>query len=378
MVKKISSLWVTGFAIFVVTALVIIASWTIIIDPFFHYHKPNINKYFYILSNQRSQNYGIVKHFDYQGIITGTSMTENFKTSEAEQLWGGTFIKIPFWGASFKEINDSLAVALKYNSEISVIIRSLDMTNFIQDKDAMRLELGSYPTYLYDESLFNDVYYIFNRDVLFSRIYPMIRDKHKSDFHGGITSFDQYSNWMKRNYKFGKKSLYPKGIFPAKKGAPVYLSEQDRSTVLDNVRQNVTALAQMYPDVIFYCFFPPYSAKYWQDLVENGKIYRQIQAEKITIEEVLKYKNIKLFSFNNLTNITTNLNNYRHETHYGEWINSLILKCMYSGKCLLTEDNYEEYLAEELRFYTTFDYAQMDKQEDYEDDYHVASLIITP
>lgn len=58
------------------------------VDPFIHYHKPLTNAYFYPLDNQRSQNDGILKHFEYNALITGTSMTENFKTSELDELFG--------------------------------------------------------------------------------------------------------------------------------------------------------------------------------------------------------------------------------------------------------------------------------------------------
>ena len=91
-------LWLIGYLLLVFVALGLVASKTIHVDPFFHFHKPYISEYFYPLNNQRSQNNGIVKHFDYTGLITGTSMTENFKTSEAESLWGGQIYQsILFW-----------------------------------------------------------------------------------------------------------------------------------------------------------------------------------------------------------------------------------------------------------------------------------------
>ena len=48
----------------------------------------------------------------------------------------------------------------------------------------------------------------------------------------------------------------------------------------------------------FYYFFTPYSAAWWQSLLDAGILKKQIQAEKIVIEEILKYNNIKLYSFN--------------------------------------------------------------------------------
>ena len=47
------------------------------------------------------------KHFDYDAIITGTSMTENFLSSEFDSLFGVNSVKTTFSGASYKEINQN-------------------------------------------------------------------------------------------------------------------------------------------------------------------------------------------------------------------------------------------------------------------------------
>lgn len=49
----------------------------------YHYHAP-LEDFAYLLdrNNERYQNYGILSHFSYDTIITGTSLTENFKSSE--------------------------------------------------------------------------------------------------------------------------------------------------------------------------------------------------------------------------------------------------------------------------------------------------------
>ena len=63
--------------------LVGLGSVTIYIDPYFHYHAP-LQGLEYPISNERYQNDGIIRHFPYNAIITGTSMTENFKASELD------------------------------------------------------------------------------------------------------------------------------------------------------------------------------------------------------------------------------------------------------------------------------------------------------
>ena len=91
--------------IFFLVAMIIIGGFVYVIDPYFHYHKPFFS--YFKLDNQRYQNDGIAKNFDYDAIITGTSMTENFKTSEFDELFNVKSVKMSFSGGSFKEINEN-------------------------------------------------------------------------------------------------------------------------------------------------------------------------------------------------------------------------------------------------------------------------------
>ncbi len=376
MKKPNPKIWILIYLIMVTAALVIVAMQVIRVDPFFHYHLPNTDSYYYILNNERSQNDGITKHFDYDTLITGTSMTQNFKTSEMDEIFGTNSIKVPYSGASYKEINDNLIVALNHNKNLKTIVRGLDMGKFIHDKDTMRHDQGDYPTYLYDDNIFNDIHYIFNRDVIFNRAYPMMLANDSDDFKGGITSFDAYSNWMAK-FTFGLNTVYPDldEITIQAPGEPIYLTDEEKSIVIGTAQQNITSLAKEYPDVTFYYFFTPYSVVWWKSQVDSGTIYKQLEAEKIVIEQMLECDNIRLFSFNNLTDIITDLNNYKDSLHYGSWVNSLMLKYMYDDRCRLTYENYVEYLDYELNYYLTFDYSSLKEQADYENDYFAEALL---
>lgn len=370
--------WVWCWIILVCSILLMIGVTVYRVDPYFHYQKPATEKYFYVLNNQRSQNDGITKHFDYDALITGTSMTENFKTSEMDEVFGVYAIKVPYSGGSYKEINDNLKNALEHHSNLKLVVRGLDTGKFFNDKDQMREDLGTYPTYLYDNNPFNDVSYLYNKDVIFGRIYEMLRAKQQEGFLPGITSFDEYSCWQ-ANFSFGKNVVIPETDTGKSqnenqnKGA--HLSVAEKQTINENIKQNVTSLADQNPEVEFYYFFTPYSIAWWKNIVDSGEIERQLEAEQYIIELILQHKNIHLYSFNNRTDIITDLNNYKDEIHYGEWVNSLILKWMQEGKYLLTEENYKTYLQEEYAFYTSFDYSSLDDQIDYESDFYAAALL---
>lgn len=345
--------WLIEYAVVVMVIMLTIIMGVVYYDPFFHYHEPH-EQFFYHLRNQRNQNNGIVKHFDYNAIITGTSMTENFKATEVDEIFGVKSIKVSYSGGTYNEINNNLKVAFENNDDIKIIIRGLDTGKFFDSKDNEREDLGEYPRYLYDSNPFNDVKYIFNRDIIFDWCLPAYRE-FLAGIPGGITDFDIYSNWMSGS-AFGTGSVLADGKKFVEPNQIKEFSEEDKAIVEENINQNVISLAQSHQETIFYYFFTPYSIVWYGDLYQQGELERQLAAEQYAIERILTCENIKLFSFNAEYDIILNLDNYKDSTHYGEWINSLLLKYMYSDYGLLTYDNYEEYLEKERELFYNFDY----------------------
>ncbi len=366
-----SKKWLTGYFCIVLVLLGVIGVMIYEIDPYFHYHYPHTEEYYYELSNERYQNDGIMKHFDYDAVITGTSMTEQFKTSELDALFGTQSIKIPYSGATYKEIHDSLKTALRYQPELKMVVWGLDMNKFLLHRDEMRYEPKEYPTYLYNENLLDDVNYFFNRDTVLQIGYGLINN-HLGIEEPGMTSFDEYAAWQDQ-FSWGIHTVCPDGITSREQDeADRYLSDEEKLIIQENVEANVTSLAKEYPNVTFYYFFTPYSALWWHGL---GSVHHQIAAEQYVIEMLLECDNIRLYSFNNRTDITTDLNHYKDELHYAAWINSLMLKWMHDGEYLLTKKNYMDYLEKERVFYTEFDYESLNEQEDYGCDYYAAALL---
>ena len=78
--------WCITFLGLVIGTLIILGAITVIVDPYFHYHKPLTSLEYPLRSErQRYINDGILKNFDYNAIIVGSSMTENFKSSQLDE-----------------------------------------------------------------------------------------------------------------------------------------------------------------------------------------------------------------------------------------------------------------------------------------------------
>ena len=333
---------------------------TAYIDPVFHYHAP-LKQFAYPLDDERYQNDGIVRHFNYNAIIAGTSMTENFKTSECNTMFGQEgeiiSIKVPFAGAPYREVNENLIRAFESNPDIKLVIRCLDYSGIFEDKDAVWHGVADYgyqfPYYLTNDKIFDDVKYLLNKEILLQKTAGVIGYTRQGK---ETTTFDDYKYWSD-DFPYGKEAVlssYSLGIERSKNERRI--SSDEIQQVQANIKQNVTDLADAHPEVDFYMFFPPYSICYWDKLDQSGLVNWYIDGENCVIEELLKHPNIKLYSFCTEYEMICDLENYRDIYHYGGWINTQILQWLSKDEHRLTLDNYEIYLEEIRDFYQSYDY----------------------
>ncbi len=338
--------------LFTVSFLILIAGSVLIIDPYFHYHKP-LKFLSYYLNNQEQRyiNDGIGRYFEYDSIITGTSMTENFKSSLFDKLFNSNSIKVPFSGGSYKEINDNLKRTLKRKKGIKYVLRGLDYGSIIQNSDKMNY--NNLLTYLYDDNSLNDYKYLFNKVVVIKGLGGVIT---YTLLGKNTTTFDEYSNWDNK-VKSGKENVlrdYKRNKI--KNIKEERLEKKDIEIIDKNIEKNVISLVKKYQNTKFIYFITPYSIVYWDQLKQEGKIEKQIMAEKYMIEKLLEYPNVELYSFFNNYEMICNLDNYRDPGHYMGKINDKILYWISKKEYQLTKENYEEYIRKNLEFYKNYNY----------------------
>lgn len=349
--KKWSIATLTTSAAICLVLLIVLGILTVVIDPFFHYHAPR-EGLAYPLDNQRYQNDGIIRHFEYDAIITGTSLADNFMASEFDSLFGVQSIKVTFDGTLFNEIDGYLRRALQLNPDVHLILRSMEGSSLLQDKDAARYDTSTYPTYLYDDNPFNDINYILNKTVLLRGTLSVILNTLAGN---STTTFDEYGNWNDKCV-FGKEAVLADFTRPDRSDRTVVFTAENEQMLRDNLQQNVIALAEENPDVTFYIFFPPYSVLVWDTCAQEGRLSQWIDTYKRATELLLPCENIKLFGFDDQFEITTDLANYMDTTHYGQEINAQMLQWMSAGEHQLTEDNYLDYFKRIEEFYATYDF----------------------
>ncbi len=338
----------------VASVLLITGATMYIFDPYFHYHAP-LPGVSYRLNNNVYQNDGISKNWDYETIVTGTSMTASISLEQVNETFETTSVKATFFGEGFRRINDNLDSAFAHNDNIKLVIRCVDPIWFVCDWGF--LEYGSYdeyPTYLYDEDWTNDFSYLYNLDIIRDDLIPMIKSTIigvPADTFDGQISHDKGSiKKVLEDYERGPKEI--KEIDPAE-------TEEMMANLERNIQKNLIRTINEHPDTKFIIYFPPYGSFFWDNLMQMGSevVERRYDMEQYVIEELLKCDNVELYSFLDCFDITTDMNNYTDALHYTADISWYIIDTIgNTHEHKLTSDNYMDYLEKSKQFYLNYDY----------------------
>lgn len=322
------------------------AGLTYYVDPFFHYHA-GTKGIEYPLWSERYQNDGIARSFEYDAIVTGTSMTENFNTDQFDEYFGTKSIKIPLSGASYYELANQLDRAFNYNDNIRVVFRALDLSNMVSVWDYQSYE--DYPDYLYDNNIFNDVQYLLNKEIFYDYTYYV---KEYMDLGGKTTPMYAYKVWYTSKTAKEMVEAYER---KEKAESDTGLSEEELQQLCENLSYNVIRTVEAHPETEFIFYFPPYSILWWYDQVCNGRYQAVYETQAIAIDALLKYDNVKLYSFFDDYIFIGSLGNYIDTVHYNYDCSKKIVDKIAEGTGRITLENKDQYL-QSLGFYSVFDY----------------------
>lgn len=328
--------------------LVGFAGYNIYVDPLFHFHGPT-KGIEYPLWDERYMNDGIVRHFDYDTVMTGTSMTENFKPSYFDSYFGTNAIKVPFSGGTYKEVDTIIRQAFRHKKDLAYVVRSLDPTMLVMGKD--ELDYTDYPEYLYDNNPFNDVSYVLNKDIFFT-----FTEYVHTFMELGATStdFDTYKNWAGL-YEYNEDIIFSEHKRKTPEEKKVF-SEEDKEKMLGNLQQNVVEMAIQHPETEFYILIPPYSICFFDDLYRRNQLSYTFDAWECAYEYLLQYDNINLFSFFTETEIITNLNFYKDSLHYGQDVSDMMIDSLAYDAGRITLDSLPMHMDFLRDYYGNFDY----------------------
>lgn len=326
------------------TLLVVFALTIVVVDPFFHYHAP-LKGLQPVINDERYQNSGIAERFEYDSVLIGSSMTQNFRVSEFNEIFDCDTVKLTYSAVrtgSYKEMFDRVFE----RRQITNVFMGLDIDPLIDT-------FGNYyfplPEYLYDENAFNDVNYVLNKAVMFDNTYHYMKD----NLLGTVPDIDDAYMW---EGNFSKESALQSVDWDINyRGEPISHPHYLENAKL-NLGKNILPAIEAHPETTFYVFLPPYSLLWWNMRLNYGDLDSILDVVEYAEGELLKYDNVKLFNFQGVEEVVTDLNLYKDYNHYGPEINSKIIGWMKEGEYQLSAETYKEELARFKDFVETFDY----------------------
>ena len=333
--KRNSKNFIKRLTITVLALLVLVGAIVFAFDPFYHYHKPWFGLKA-VLNDKEYQCVGSLRNFDYDSLIVGSSVMENNDNSWFDEAFGVSSIKaIRSYGAT-ADLCYLMDVAYE-DHDIRYVFYNIDPSSLYGDAVTTYESTGC-PMYLYDRNPFNDIQYLYNKDVLFEKIPYEVANSFMGDYDENLSY-----NWAKWK-SFGSEMAL--GLYFRPTGVKDMLPED---AYLDKLKANielVTAQVEAHPETEFIFFYPPYSMLWWDMSYREGESDAIIRCEKEMTKALLSYDNVRVFGFQGEEEVTTNLDNYMDTIHFSPEINKLMLDKIVAGEDELTLDNYEEKLDE--------------------------------
>lgn len=324
-------LFVAGFALLISAGVCVL---NYIVDPLQYYRQASW--YAPIFSEeQRYQNPGLARNWEYNTIILGTSMTENFVPSHVDAVFGeGTkTMKLSISGSSLYEERQAGEVALR-TGQVERIFWGLDYASFRGGKELLHEEYGPFPKYLYDTNPWNDIQYLFNISTLEDSL-RVLKRKFTNTEQPPIP-LDRLNHWQQKyNYAFNLNYVY--NHYYQALDADLKLVAEGERDILEDAQEsfdhNVLRIVEQYPEIEYHFFYPPYSILRFQLWYEHQpeRFYNQMKIKEYIYEKLAAYPNVHIHDFQSESEITHNLTYYKDVSHYSDEINAYMIEQMKAG-----------------------------------------------
>ncbi len=309
------------FAIFTFIILGSVIAVTIVVDPFFQYHKP-LPGFPYLIDNQINQNPGMAKNMEYDSVILGSSMTVNFNTSWFDELMGLNTIKLSYSAAYPKDQANIMEILFDSPNQVDNVFLGIDVITYMAGVEETKYPI---PEYLYNDKVYDDVGYLLNKDVLLNYILRPIADQEKSDLA------TIYASWWTEEY-YDEEWVLAHYTSPEQTAAETP-SDAYIAAVEANLSQNICPFIEANPDTDFVIFFPPYSILFWNDVLRENHLEATLEEIRYLCERLEAYENVSLYFFLDQEWIVTDLNHYADYSHYHPDFNRYMVECFADGTC---------------------------------------------
>ncbi len=339
--KHSASKWIRTFLCSLLAVLLFLSAVAYAVDPFMQFRVKD-NAY---MLDEWDVCGGLIKNYDYDTLIIGSSMAQCFDMDVVRQELGVKPLHIALGGINPTEIGKLLDVAYRTEKADTYYI-CVDMMTFNKDNEESRLS-----EHLLKDDFISKLRYLLSYEVWFGFI-PVDIAFVALDAIGVELpikyayqkSIDKLGDWRLEHPVGGEQM-----VLDNYKSSQYSVSYVDSENLYQNIVSSIdTFFARCQFDKGEHVFFfPPYSSLCWAEYQNRGQFEIYLQAKRYFIEKALEY-GVTVYDFQS-ADITMDLNNYKDTTHFMPHINDWMVTCFASGEWTVNRDNmvlFEEKLVE--------------------------------
>ena len=291
------------------TALMLIAY---LLDPLFVYRYRD-NGTQWIQPEQTSA--GLIKTYDYDTVLLGSSVTQNFNAQAFGDTVGGEVLKVNAGGMSITEM-EGYVEWIQTVGKAETVYVCIDLPQF--GKDA-KTDVDRLKYHIMDNNPFNDYKYLLGFET-WMRFIPIntglaLLDAVGMEYPERIqlkTDLDRAGEWA-GDYSYSAeivKSDYQRGINRVTALDPTDLYAR----MVERIDECLAHFTFDETDFVFY--FAPYSALCWSDMQSAGTLDAVIDAKLYLEEKLLGFDHVTVVDFQAM-DVICDLNQYRDVSHFG-------------------------------------------------------------
>lgn len=332
-----------GLIICMVVMMLLPALVTYLFDPFYQYHQPFFNLKA-VLNDKENQVVGTIRSFDYDSVLLGSSVAENFDSKFLDNQLNCETLKVIRASGSVADLLCYMNMAHE-NQEIKNVFWCMDIFAFTSPTQVTLYD-KSMPGYLFTDTVLDDVTYLYNKDILFKKIPLSV----VYSFMDVNTEGNAY-NWAADKTFSSAKAMqaYAK---PDTRQPMGEVASDKKKLIAENISMVVGEITS-HPQIQYILLFPPYSMLWWDSGYMNGISEEYFYMLEELLPALLRCDNATIYYFQDEQDIVCNLDYYMDMLHYSPQINQYMLDCVIAGENIVTDDNVNDVL-KSMR--TTYEY----------------------
>lgn len=298
------------------------------IDPLQQF---TVNKY-YVKGKSRQTYPGIVKNFNYDSIVIGTSTSQNILREDIKNILGLDAINVSLAGSTSYEQRKLMELVLE-TKKATTIIYGLDLFSYNRKLMETREDI---PNFIYSKNMFSKIEYLFS----FGTVEEVINSIKSNKGKDWINTLGYWGNQF--SYSKNKTLTFdPKLQWGAQNlGALKLFKDGYNFTVMKENYDMFLNIVERYPNIKFKVYFPPYASLWWYfaDKYENTSDILNFKV--YIVQSSQRYRNLELYEFQDKIEIVDNLDNYKDMVHYSPQISKKIIEMIKKEDGLVNSRNY--------------------------------------